>query len=893
MKSKILKTTGAVLLIIIALIWTAPYLFQGKINHLIKAQISKDFRARVSFSGIDISYFRHFPDISIGLDHIVITCVGEFQDDTLLLANQFDVSCDLKSFFSGDSIRVHSMIINEPRFHLVINKQGHSNWNIMKSVPDPFDHIDSSARSFHLDMRRYAIHKGHVDYQDQGRDLHVIINNLEHEGNGQFSSESFTLNTKTTSDAVDFDFSGKIPYRVTVKSTIDMAFRVDKKTHTYSFNTDKVFLNDLVLHTEGFFEWINDSSYNMNIRYKAPSTKFKNLLSMLPSVYQKDFAGLESSGQVNLNGFVKGRYDEKHFPAYHTNLFVQNGYFKYADLPAPVENIRFGLQVDNPDGSPDHLTVNIPEAHAEINQDSLEMHLLVKNLNTKPYVDLAVAGKMDLSKFSKSFKLTSGTRLEGILIADFHAKGDIPDMENHKKDPFDAGGDFRLENFSYSSKSFPEGIVLNQLLLEFNPKNVSVKETKGIYLSTHMSVCGKLNNLFDYAFRNQPLNASVDLKTDELNLREWTNNNKNSSAPVGTNTVFVVPDNIDFTVHAEANQFHFDNLDLQNLTADLKVSDQTVHLLQVKANGLDGDITLDGTYSTLENKESPDFSLNYDVKALDVQKTFFAFNTIRKIMPVAKFISGNINAHMSLSGRLNDDMTTDLRSLYGEGQVELITATIKDFGPMDKLSQSLDLNELKDIPMKEVKADFSFRSGKVAVSPFLVQSGNMEMEIGGSHGFDQSVDYGISMKVPRNQLGNKGSNFVKHVVEQAAVKGIPVKLKDAVSMNVQICGTINSPDVKEDMDAMVDHAATDLKQEIDDFVNAKLDSARQILHNPAPSAKKSLYVETGYKSKETVKTKKHSKSVHKHPTSAKSKKKHKKTAKHYSASLKKKKGRQV
>ena len=144
-----------------------------------------------------------------------------------------------------------------------------------------------------------------------------------------------------------------------------------------------------------------------------------------------------------------------------------------------------------------------------------------------------------------------------------------------------------------------------------------------------------------------------------------------------------------------------------------------MHLNQVKANGLDGDVSLDGTYSTLENKENPDFALNYDVKGLDVQKTFFAFNTIRRIMPVAKFISGNISAHMRLNGSLNNDMTTDLRSLYGEGNLELVTGTMKDFGPMDKFSQSLDIAGLKDLPMKNVKADFSFRAGKVAVSPFL------------------------------------------------------------------------------------------------------------------------------------------------------------------------------
>jgi len=157
------------------------------------------------------------------------------------------------------------------------------------------------------------------------------------------------------------------------------------------------------------------------------------------------------------------------------------------------------------------------------------------------------------------------------------------------------------------------------------------------------------------------------------------------------------------------------------------------------------------------------------------------------------------------------------------------------------------------------------------------------MEIGGSHGFDQSVDYGISMSVPRSQLGSKGNNFVKHVVEQAAVKGIPVKLKDAVSMNVQMCGTINSPDVKEDMDATVDHAASDLKKEMDDFVNAKLDSARQILHSASGQTKKSLYVQTVYKSK----AKKTSKSVAKQAASSRSKKKHRKRLKHFSASAKK------
>ncbi len=410
--------------------------------------------------------------------------------------------------------------------------------------------------------------------------------------------------------------------------------------------------------------------------------------------------------------------------------------------------------------------------------------------------------------------------------------------------------------------------------MTFNPKNVLIEELKGEYLSTHIDATGTINNLFDFALRDKPLNASIDLKADELDLREWISKFPNipAAATPQINAPFEVPENIDFTINAEAGRLHYDNLDLQNVSGKLQISDQTVQFHNVKANGLDGDIVIDGTYSTLEQGANPEIALTYDVKGLDIQKTFLAFNTVQKIMPVARFMSGNLNAHMTLNGRLHDDMTPDLQTLQGEGNVLLPAASLKDFGPLDKLSQSLDIAELKEVPLKDVKADFSFKNGKVVVAPFPVQTNNMDLQISGSHGFDQSLDYDISLKVPRNQLGSKGSMFVKNVVVQAADKGIPVKLDDAVSMNVRMNGTLTSPEVKTDMDAVVDNAATDLKKEVNEFVNAKLDSAKQQLRNPPAAGKKQIFVQTGNKSKTNLKAKKKTSSANKTPVHSKTKK---------------------
>jgi hypothetical protein len=887
MKSKILKITGITLLITIAFVGAAPWLFKGKIANIIKARVDRDLKAHVNFSGVDLSLFRNFPKITIGLENLQVTCVGEFQDDTLISARQMDLTCSFMSLISGDSIKVSSIIITEPRFHAVVHQNGHANWNIMKTDAYPGEYINSTTRAIDWTIQRYAIHNGYIDYLNEGKKIHLEVFNLEHEGKGNFSSELFTLKTKTTADAINFNYSGTMPCQLSAKTRMELSMHVDSKTHTWSFNTDQITFNDLKLHTEGFFQWTNDSSYNMNIKFKAPSTQFKNILSMLPALYKKDFASIESNGQVNFNGFIRGKYDDTHTPAYHTNLYIQNGYFKYPDLSVPVEHIRFGLQVDNPDGIADHNTLNISEGHVEIGKDTVDLHVFLKNPKTRPYIDLAFSGKLDLSYLSKAIKLDPGARLSGKLDADFHAKGNIPGPEKRKKDNFQSSGKLSLTDFSYASIAYPRGLSLNELLVDFNPKAVQIRSMKGAYHATIIDANGTLNNLYEYALGNKPLNASIDVKTEEFNLREWVRSDFDTviTGAALVNKPFIVPGNINVTINAEAAKFHYDNLDLQNVSGKLEIADQTVHLHQVKANGLDGEVLIEGSYSTLEGGENPEIALIYDVKALDIQKTFFAFSTIRKLMPVAKYMAGKIDAHLSLNGRLHSDMSTDPLTLKGDGNVHLLEGTLKDFSPVDKLSQSLDIAALKDMPLKDVTAEFSFKDGKVQISPFNARSNDIELAIGGTHGFDQSLDYIISLKVPRQQLGKKGTLFVKNVVTQAADKGIPVNLGDAVTMNVKMNGSINAPDVKEDMDAVVDNAANDLKKEVNAFVNAKLDSAKQQLRKPSSASKKKLFMQTSYKSKS--KTKKSPASAHKSSSHSGSKKKHKKSTRNYTASSKK------
>ena len=41
-------------------------------------------------------------------------------------------------------------------------------------------------------------------------------------------------------------------------------------------------------------------------------------------------------------------------------------------------------------------------------------------------------------------------------------------------------------------------------------------------------------------------------------------------------------------------------------------------------------------------KKNQPLAISYDVKDMDVQKAFFSFNTIQKLMPIGQFLAGKL-----------------------------------------------------------------------------------------------------------------------------------------------------------------------------------------------------------------------------------------------------------
>ncbi|MEO8823317.1 MAG: AsmA-like C-terminal region-containing protein [Ginsengibacter sp.] len=954
MVKKIIKISGIVLLSLIIIAFLLPLLFKGKIMEIAKKEINKNINANVDFKDVDISLFRHFPHVAVGLENLQVIGTGDFSKDTLISSKQIDIALNFMSLFGNSEMKIYSITVDKPRIHAIVNKDGKSNWDITK--PDTTATQEKESE-FKLSLKKYTINDAYISYVDIPANMSSEIFHLDHSGSGDFASDLFTLKTKTSAESVSFTYAN-IPYLVNAKTSLDADIQVDNKNDKYTFKTDDIELNDLKLSTEGYFQFVNDSTYGMDIKFNAPSTEFRTLLSLVPAIYNNDFAKIKTSGKAVFNGFVRGEYNPVKIPAYNINLNVENGFFQYPDLPQPVKNIVLAVKVDNPDGITDHTVVDISKGHIEFGNDPFDFTLLLKNPVTVHYIEAAVKGKLNLAQVTKFVKLTGNTKLSGLLDADASAKGNLAVITQQKPGPFTANGFINITGLNYSSNDFPQpitnsnlqikfenpdgvadhtviqipsahlqigsnpidfnviiknpatvlsfdgaakgkfnlatvnqfttlepstqlsgmlsadiafkgnkaaidkeeyekvntsgtfnvsdvnyvskdypgGVKVSNAAFTFNPKNITLNSLKAQYLTSNITAKGSIDNAIGYALKDEPIAGNLNVHADKLNLNDFMGTDTATTDNAATEP-FVVPQNVSFTLNAGVDKLTYDKTNYDNVKGTVVIKDQTVDLRNLQMSALGGTIGLNGLYSTKSDKKHPDISLAYDVKNLDAEKTFYAFNTVQKLMPIGKFISGVINSQLTMTGRLGSNMMPDLTTLTGKGDVLLLNGFLKKFAPVEKLAQTLNISELSSFVLKDVKSYFDFANGKVLVKPFHLKVKDINMEIGGVHGLDQSIDYVIGMKFPRSLMGAQGNALVNNLAQQASSKGIPIKVSDSINLSINMEGSITNPIIKTNLKESAGSVAAEMKQQATEFVKSQIDSTKNTVRDSASAIK--------------------------------------------------------
>ena len=405
MLKKIVYFFGGLLLLLLIAAITIPLLFKGRIETLVKNEINNQLNATVEFSSFGMSFFRHFPSFSCSLHDLSIVGLEEFKGDTLASFHSFDVGVNFWSIVSGSGVTIRTIVIDQPRIHVMVLENGKANYDI--AIADTTASAGEEPSSFELKLKNYEIRDGWISYDDKSTNFKVLLDNLNHQGSGDFTQDLFVLNTETEIQGTSLWHEG-IRYLSETATGITADLEMDMQGSKYTFRQNEIRLNELTFGIDG---WLAMPGENMDMDFKmnASENEFRHFLSLIPGIYREGFNELETDGKLALAAYAKGTYNEKQIPGFGIEVKVTDGMFRYPALPAGVNNVQVDLEVGNPDGNPDHTVVNLSRFHAELGDDPFDARLVVKTPVSDPDIDMRttrIDGRPEIVRRHVHYKTT-------------------------------------------------------------------------------------------------------------------------------------------------------------------------------------------------------------------------------------------------------------------------------------------------------------------------------------------------------------------------------------------------------------------------------------------------------------------------------------------------------
>lgn len=189
----------------------------------------------------------------------------------------------------------------------------------------------------------------------------------------------------------------------------------------------------------------------------------------------------------------------------------------------------------------------------------------------------------------------------------------------------------------------------------------------------------------------------------------------------------------------------------------------------------------------------PLMKADFDIQSIGVKDGFTTFNTIQKLTPAAKGVSGKVNVKLSYESLLGSNMMPVISTITGGGRLRSDEITLLESAAYDKMKDLLKLGEKYTNTFKDININFNINDGRIYVSPFDAKVGNIKMNISGDQGIDRTMNYLIKTEIPRSELGSSVNSLIDGLSAQAAAFGIALKPAEIMKINLRITGVFGKP----------------------------------------------------------------------------------------------------
>lgn len=413
---KALKITGITFASIVLILFAAPYLFPETISREIQKWINHNIKGEVKFESTSLSFFRHFPSLTLSLHNFTLKGSAPFEKDTLLYSKDLAFRVDLSTIFS-DQIKIDQIYVEEATINLEVDKKGNSNYNVYQGDANPAAKKDTGSTAIKIDG--IFISKTNLVYNDRSVPMVISLKGLNYTGKGDLSKAIFDLQSQAHIDSLNVYYNNT-PYFLNKNIDARLVTKINTNSLDLMFNENDLKINSLPIHFVGRFSFIKDG-YDLNFKTTAKETDLHNIFTALPPEIADRMEKTNIKGYAEINASLIGKYLAKTnvMPTLAFNMKIREGNISNPKAPEPISHLFLNLQTKLPSLNPDSLMINMDSLYFNIGKDYVSSVVKLKGLET-PEIYIKTRADIDLEKWAKIFSVT---QLRGHYTMDLKANG--------------------------------------------------------------------------------------------------------------------------------------------------------------------------------------------------------------------------------------------------------------------------------------------------------------------------------------------------------------------------------------------------------------------------------------------------------------------------------------
>lgn len=803
-----LKITGVVIAVILILLLVLPLAFKGKIETLVKTEGNKMLNGQFDFRSLNISLLRHFPQASLTLEDFWLKGEGDFATDTLVKAGELTATVNLFSLM-GSNYEISRIYVEDTYLHAIVLEDGRANWDVMKTDSTAtVEETTEESSPFAISLKKVKFDNVNLVYDDRQGKMYAELHDLQLTCSGDFASEHSAVELEAETDGVTFQMNG-VPFLSNAEIATRMNVDADFANGKYTLEDNMFRLNAIETNLDGWLA-MKGEAMDMDLKLNTNSVGFKELLSLIPAIYAKDFEKLKTDGSATLSAYAKGTLQGDTVPQFKADLTVENAMFRYPELPAGVDKINIKASVENPGGNVDGTVVTVAPLEFNLAGNPFSLTAEVRTPISDPDFRFEANGKIDLGMIKQVYPLED-MQLNGVLQANMKAASKLSYIEKEQYDKVEASGTIGLSGMDLKMKDMPD-VNIQRSLFTFTPQYLQLSETTVNIGQNDITADSKFENYMGYVLKGRTLKGTLNIRSNYMNLNDFMSADttavaetaaaSDSTAAASEGSLLIIPKNIDFQMQTALNKVLFNKMEFSDVKGKLIVKNGEVNMQNLSLNTMGGNVVINGGYSTADVKK-PAFDAGLKMTNLSFAQTYKELDMVRGMAPIFENLKGNFSGSMNIKTDLDQTMSPLLETAQGNGNLSTKNLVLSGVSAIDKIADAVNKPELKELKVKDLNLDFTIKDGRVETKPFDIKMGDYNLNLLGTTGLDQTIDYSGKVKLP----SSAGS------------------IASLTTFDLKIGGTFTSPTVKVDAKSMANQALQSVGEQVLDKLTNKSDTA--------------------------------------------------------------------